>query len=97
MKRYVLRVLSGKEREVCHALERAGYTLRLPTENRLIRSGGRWQEREYLLMPGYLFIDLEKCNAAIHARLLRTEYVSRMLCDGRRQPVFAHSTQCVGS
>lgn len=87
MKRYVLRVLSGRERDVYAALERRGYALRLPVENRMIRSGGQWKEREYLLMPGYLFIDLEKCNAATHVRLLRTKYVSRVLCDGKGEPV----------
>ena len=87
MNRYVLRVLSGKEREVFANLEKQGYSLQLPTESRLIRSGGHWKEQEYLLMPGYLFIDLEKCNAATHARLLRIDFVSRMLCDGKNEPV----------
>lgn len=87
MSRYVLRVLTGKEQTVCADIRQLGFPALAPIENRLIRSGGRWEKREYCIFPGYVFVDLERCTTATHVRLLRIEFVSRLLCDGKGEPV----------
>ena len=45
MKWYVLQVSTGTEPETKNTLEKDGIPALSPVENRLIRSGGRWQQK----------------------------------------------------
>lgn len=56
---YVLQVITGMEQEVAETIQKSGIHACAPVENRLIRTRGRWIEREYLLFPGYLFVELD--------------------------------------
>lgn len=56
---YVLQVITGMEQEAVDAIQKSGIHACVFIENRLIRTKGRWIEREYLLFPGYLFVELE--------------------------------------
>lgn len=56
---YVLQVVTGMEWEAAEAIRKSGINVSIPIENRLIRTKGRWIEREYLLFPGYLFVKLD--------------------------------------
>lgn len=55
---YVLQVLTGTEAEVQKELIRRGVAAVVPVENRMIRQGGKWKEREYIVFPGYVFINV---------------------------------------
>ena len=59
MKWYVLQVSTGTEPETKTTLEKDGIPALSPMENRLIRSGGRWQQKIYTLFPGYVFIQMD--------------------------------------
>ena len=56
---YVLQVVTGMEREAAETIRKSGIHACAPAENRLIRTKGQWIEREYLLFPGYLFVELD--------------------------------------
>lgn len=56
---YVLYVESGKEKDVQKKLSEQGYEAVVPIENRMIRSGGKWISRAYVVFPGYVFINIE--------------------------------------
>lgn len=55
---YVLQVKTGAEIKARDALADKGYLSLVPRENRMIRSGGKWINKEYTLFPSYLFISL---------------------------------------
>ncbi len=55
---YVLQVLTGQEMAISGKLKEAGISGSVPRENRLVRVKGSWTKREYCLMPGYVFIDI---------------------------------------
>lgn len=63
---YVLQVLTGQERDVLHALERQGIASLVPLENRMIRTGGVWVQREYVLFQGYVFIAADWTDELYH-------------------------------
>ena len=56
---YVLQVLTGTETEVKQELIRRGVSAVVPIENRMIRQGGKWKEKEYIVFPGYVFINVQ--------------------------------------
>lgn len=53
---YVLHVKTGYENDIAKALERRGFTSVVPTENRIIRRGGKWIEESYIVFTGYVFV-----------------------------------------
>lgn len=55
---YVLQVLTGSEIDVMAELQRRGVSAVVPIENRVIRSRGKWTEKEYIIFPGYVFINI---------------------------------------
>lgn len=56
---YVLHVLSTEELKIKKAIERNNLKAYVPRENRLIRCNGKWQQREYNLFAGYVFVESE--------------------------------------
>ena len=55
---YVLQVLTGTETDVQRELIIRGVAAVVPIENRMIRQGGRWKTKEYIVFPGYVFINV---------------------------------------
>lgn len=56
---YVIQVKTGEEKEIAGKITEQGIRARVPIENRPIRSGGAWTKREYILFPGYVFLDMD--------------------------------------
>lgn len=81
---YVLHVQTGKESEIRKQLTRKGYTAYTPVEQRLIRSGGNWQDKPYTLFPGYIFVDLD-LDDEVYYRVKSTPGVIRFL--GHESPI----------
>lgn len=81
MKWYVLQVLTGQEAETRDILMADGVEALAPAENRMIRSGGVWRQKVYMLFPGYVFVRLDY-GADTHRRLLDTKNVIRILSSG---------------
>lgn len=59
MSMYVLQVVTGREKDICGRLHKAGIPAYCPSAMRQLRRGGRWQEQEYLLYPAYIFVQCE--------------------------------------
>ena len=59
MRWYVLQVSSGQEKAVRDALHEKRIPALVPSENRLVRKGGEWTQKEYILFPGYVFLRLD--------------------------------------
>lgn len=55
---YVIQVMAGSEDTVAMKLKEQGIRALVPKENRLIRSGGVWRQKEYLLFSSYVFLDM---------------------------------------
>lgn len=55
----VIQVKGSQELQIQKQLELAGYQALVPRESRLIRSGGAWMQREYILFPNYVFVETE--------------------------------------
>lgn len=55
---YVIQVMTGKENDIAGKLNEQGIKALVPKENRLIRSGGSWTQREYILFTGYVFLNM---------------------------------------
>lgn len=53
---YAAQVLSGAEREVRKALERAGFETKIPVRAMNERRGGAWHIKYRTAIPGYVFI-----------------------------------------
>jgi len=56
---YVIQVMTGKEEEIAGQLKEKGIRALVPKENRMIRSGGTWVKREYILFTGYVFLSMD--------------------------------------
>ena len=59
MSMYVLQVITGREKDICGRLRKAGIPAYCPSAMRQLRRGGRWLEQEYLLYPAYIFVQCE--------------------------------------
>ena len=55
----VIQVFSGKEMQIKEQLETNNYKAYVPIENRLIRAKGIYSQKEYVLFPGYIFLDID--------------------------------------
>lgn len=56
---YVIQVKTGEENAIARKLRDQQLHALVPAENRPIRSGGSWTKKEYILFPGYVFLDME--------------------------------------
>ena len=83
---YVLQVVTGMEWEAAETIRKNGIAASVPAENRLIRTKGHWIEREYLLFPGYLFVELDYTVDTWHL-LTAVPGVIRILGAGNGAPV----------
>ena len=88
---YVIQVMTGKEDDIAGKLKEQGIRALVPKENRLIRSGGSWSQREYILFAGYVFLNMNynadnyyKVTIPLQAKQPRKQLVYQMLrvlCD----------------
>lgn len=53
---YVLHVKTGQELEIAERLNSRGFSAVVPTENRIIRKGGKWIQQVYIVFTGYVFV-----------------------------------------
>lgn len=53
---YVLHVRTGSELAIAEQLRSRGFSAVVPTENRLIRKGGKWTQQVYIVFDGYVFL-----------------------------------------
>lgn len=68
MRWYVVHVKTGEEQKIAERLSSTGFRALVPAENRPVHSGGSWGMKEYVLFPGYVF--LQMCyNAENYYRL----------------------------
>lgn len=79
----VIQVASGKEMEVKEQLEKNNYKAYVPRENRLIRSKGTFTQKEYVLFPGYIFLDINY-NAENYYRIKEVLGVIKFLGEALR-------------
>lgn len=79
---YVIQVMTGKEDDVAGNLKEYGIRALVPKENRLIRTGGAWTQREYILFTGYVFLDMEY-NAENYYKVKGIPGVIKFLGDSR--------------
>lgn len=87
MRMYVLQVHTGTEDDVQRELRRKGISSLVPTEERLIRSGGSWIQKRYKLIPGYVFVEIEYSDA-LYFSICQLPTVVRVLkADNRPAPL----------
>ncbi|MEG2929635.1 MAG: transcription termination/antitermination NusG family protein [Oscillospiraceae bacterium] len=88
MRWFVLQIAPGREMEAAASLTRQGAFIKVPRENRIIRSGGKWIEKEYLLFPGYVFMAGEyPLPAEDYYKAKETVGVIKFLGVGKPQPI----------
>lgn len=78
----VLQVRGNQELLIQEQLIDAGYHALVPRENRLIRSGGNWITKEYILFPNYVFVETDY-KAEDFYRITGIAGVQRFLGDKR--------------
>ncbi|MCM1212924.1 MAG: hypothetical protein NC331_16680 [Lachnospiraceae bacterium] len=78
---YVVQVMAGREDETAAALNRQGVRALVPKEDRLIRSGGTWTRKGYILFGGYVFLEMDY-NADNYYKVRNLPGVVRFLGDG---------------
>ena len=75
----VLQVETGQEQGVQQALQAMENMVALvPRENRAVRKGGAWTQKEYILFPGYVFLSLDY-NADNYYKVRAVPHVLRFL------------------
>lgn len=79
---YVIQVMTGKEDNIAGKLKEQGIRALVPKENRLIRTGGAWTQREYILFTGYVFLNMEY-NAENYYKVKGIPGVIQFLGDNR--------------
>ena len=56
---YVIHVRTGSELDIAEQLRKRGFSAVVPTENRVIRKGGKWTQKMYIVFAGYVFIYMD--------------------------------------
>lgn len=56
---YVIQVKTGDEMAIKNKLSTMNMLAFVPRENRPIRNGGTWNNKEYVLFPSYVFINID--------------------------------------
>lgn len=77
---YVIQVMTGREDEVAVQMNRQGIRALVPKENRMIRSGGAWTKKEYILFGSYVFLEMDY-NAENYYKVRNLPGVIRFLGD----------------
>lgn len=75
---YVVQVRTGEERDIAAKLTDMGFQTLAPVENRPVRSGGAWGTKEYVLFPGYVFLQMDY-NAGNYYRLKAVPGIVKLL------------------
>ena len=88
---YILYVNTGREFDVLKALERKGISAKVPVENRVIRSKGKWITKKYVIFKGYVFVNLEY-NWLIYYEISKINGVIKLL-GGGNSPVPLSDTE----
>lgn len=86
---YVIQVMTGKEDDIAGKLKEQGIRALIPKENRLIRSGGSWIQREYILFTGYVFLNMNY-NADNYYKVKGIPGVIKFLGDSRNPSRLSH-------
>nr|WP_319487252.1 transcription termination/antitermination NusG family protein [uncultured Caproiciproducens sp.] len=81
MKWYVLQVMTGMEDQIRKQLAHKGIHASVPHEMRVLRSGGKWLQREYILIPSYVFVQIDY-TAALFYVLKETSGIIKLLGNG---------------
>ena len=82
---YVVQVRTGEERDIAAKLTDMGFQTLAPVENRPVRSGGAWGTKEYVLFPGYVFLQMDY-NAGNYYRLKAVPGIVKLLPGSRMDP-----------
>lgn len=77
---YVIQVQTGKENDIAGKLKELGIKAYVPKENRIIRSGGSWTKKEYVLFSGYVFLNIHY-DAETYYKVKNIPAVIRFLGD----------------
>jgi transcriptional antiterminator NusG len=75
---YVLQVSDGREQRALDDLKRMGYPAFAPQRVMLERKSAKWRKVKRLLLPGYVFLNLDLCAQAYYA-IRRMSSVIRFL------------------
>lgn len=59
MEWYAAQVMTGEEKAIAERIRAFGLAALVPLENRPVRSDGVWNGKEYVIFPGYVFIQME--------------------------------------
>lgn len=86
---YVIQVMTGKEGDIAGKLKEQGIRALVPKENRLIRTGGSWTQREYILFAGYVFLSMNY-NADNYYKVKGIPGVIKFLGDSRNPSRLSH-------
>lgn len=86
---YVVQVITGKENDIAGSLIEQGIKALVPKENRLLRSGGSWIQKEYILFTGYVFLEMQY-NAENYYRVKNLQGVIRFLGDSRNPSTLSY-------
>lgn len=86
---YVIQVMTGKEDDIAGKLKEQGIRALVPKENRLIRTGGSWTQREYILFTGYVFLSMDY-NADNYYKVKGIPGVIKFLGDSRNPSRLSH-------
>lgn len=78
---YVLYVKTGTETDIQKRLVGMGIEAAVPIENRMIRTGGKWITKPYVVFPGYVFVHI-LYNWALYYIMARISGVIRILGGG---------------
>ena len=88
MKWFVLQVMTGQEDQIRDSLLCKGIHAAVAHERRVLRSGGKWLEKDFVVIPSYVFVRIEYTDALYYV-LKGTQGVIRLLgSDGRPAPLF---------
>lgn len=75
---YVIQVKTGNEVPVLNKLKELGIQAALPLENRPTRKSGSWTLKEYVMFPGYVFLNIS-FTADNYYKVIRIPNVIRFL------------------
>lgn len=78
MQWYVIQVKTGEEAEIAGKLKNLGIRAMAPAENRPIHTNGAWSAKNYVLFPGYVFLQMDY-DAENYYRLKGIPGVARLL------------------
>ena len=97
MKWYVLQVMTGFEDAIRDGLLSKGIHAAVAHERRVLRSGGKWLERDYVVIPSYVFVRIEYTDSLYYI-LKGTQGVIQLLGNcGRPSPLLPEEEDWIQS